>query len=108
MTAVGWAGAALLIAQQLLGDGAATVYRINDTVLRQTLAPAGALARVNAGIKFVGLAAMLLGALAGGLLAEVWGARTALFCAAGWASLAVGVALGSPLRTFAGRHPAAD
>lgn len=106
-SAAGWAGAALLIAQQLIGDGAATVYQINDTVLRQTLAPADALARVNAGIKFVGLAAMLMGALAGGLVAEAWGARTALWCAAGWVSLAVTVALCSPLRTL-GRSPVAD
>lgn len=97
-SAAGWAGAALLVAQQVLGDGAATVYQINDTVLRQTLAPADALARINAGIKFTGLAAMLLGALIGGMVAEVWGARTALFCAAAWVALAVPVALGSPLR----------
>jgi ABC-type Na+ efflux pump permease subunit len=77
-------------------------------VLRQTLAPADALARVNAGIKFVGLAAMLLGALAGGLVAEAWSARAALFCAVGWVLLAVLVALRSPLRTFTGRNPAAD
>jgi MFS family permease len=107
-SAAGWAGAALLIVQQLLGDGAATVYQINDSVLRQTLAPSQALARVNAGIRFTGLAAMLLGALAGGLVAEAWGARTALFCAAGWLTLAVPVALGSALRRLDRRAPRAD
>ena len=107
-TAATWAGTALLIAQQLIGDGAATVYQINDTVLRQTRSRQETLARVNAGIKFVGLAAMLLGALSGGFIAELWGARAALFCAAGAVSLAAVLALGSNLRRFKGQAIAAD
>lgn len=97
-TAANVAGALLLIAQQLIGDGAATVYGINDSVLRQTRSGLQTLARVNAGIKVAGFAAMLLGALGGGWVAEVCGARAALLCAAGGVLLGAGVALGSPLR----------
>jgi predicted MFS family arabinose efflux permease len=97
----GVAGAALLIAQQLVGDGGHTVYLVNDNVLRQSRAPKQALARVNAGIRFIGLAAMLLGALAGALVGEAWGARSALLVAAAWASLGVVVVLSSRLRSVA-------
>ena len=97
-TGTGLVGIALLLAQQLIGDGGHTIYQINDTTLRQTRAPAQALARVNAGIRFCGLSARLVGALAGGLIAEFAGARFALFVAAGWISLAVAAALASGLR----------
>ncbi|MBX3603839.1 MAG: MFS transporter [Piscinibacter sp.] len=85
----GLLGLALLVGQQVLGDGAHTLYDINDAVLRQTRAPREALARVHAGIRFVGLVAMLVGAGAAALIGELHGPRAALFGAAGWALLAL-------------------
>jgi len=71
-------GAALLVAQQLFGDGAFTVYEVNQVSLRQSITPDRLLGRVNAGIRFAGLAAMLLGAVTGGLLGETLGLRGTL------------------------------
>jgi MFS family permease len=70
--------AVLLVAQQLLGDGGYTVYEINQMSLRQAVAPERMLGRINASIRFIGLGAMLLGALAGGLIGEAFGLRTTL------------------------------
>jgi predicted MFS family arabinose efflux permease len=104
ITGVSAVAIGLLLAQQLLGDGGAVVYQINDTVLRQTRAPQQALARVNAGIQAVTMLAMLIGRLGGGALAEAFDARTALFAASVWASLGVAVALVSPLRRLGRRQ----
>jgi predicted MFS family arabinose efflux permease len=83
--------ASLLIAQQLIGDGGATVFEVNQVSLRQTLTPERMLGRVNAAIRLSGLAAMLLGSLAGGIMGETLGLRATLtagaaatFAAAGW------------------------
>lgn len=94
----GTLGLVLLVAQQIVGDGAYTLYGINDTVLRQTRAPREALARVNAGIRFVGLLAMLLGAGAAALVGEFVSARAALFGAAAWTGVGVLVALAGGLQ----------
>jgi predicted MFS family arabinose efflux permease len=91
---------ALLIAQQLIGDGGAVVYQINDSVLRQTRVPAAALARVNAAIMAVGLAASLVGRLAGGFVAEAVNARSALVVAAAIVGLGALIAALSPLRRW--------
>ena len=81
----------LLVAQQLVTDPAATVYEINQVSLRQAVTPGRVLGRVNASIRFVGMAAMLVGALLGGALGEWLGLRPTLvlgacgtFVAAGW------------------------
>jgi predicted MFS family arabinose efflux permease len=83
--------ASLLIAQQLIGDGGATVFEVNQVSLRQTLTPERMLGRVNAAIRLSGLAAMLLGSLAGGIMGETLGLRATLtagaaatFAGAGW------------------------
>jgi MFS family permease len=73
---------AFLVAQQVFGDGAYTVYDVNAVTLRQSITPAAVLGRVNAGMRFSGLAAMLLGALAGGVLGEFVGERLTLMFAA--------------------------
>ncbi|MDQ3855187.1 MAG: MFS transporter, partial [Chloroflexota bacterium] len=67
--------AALLIAQQLTGDGAYTAYDINQLSLRQLVAPERLLGRVNASMRFVGLGATLLGTVAGGWLGGAIGLR---------------------------------
>src|SRR5439155_26977800 len=51
--------ALLLILQQITGDGAATIYHINQVSLRQAIASEQLLGRVNAGMQFVGLGATL-------------------------------------------------
>jgi MFS family permease len=80
-----------LVAQQLFGDGFYTIYDVNQMTLRQTITPEKVLGRVNAGIRMSGLAAMLAGALVGGVLGEFLGLRVTLvfsacglFLAAAW------------------------
>jgi MFS family permease len=68
----------LLLAQQVVGDGGATIYEINETSLRQTIAPAPLLGRINAGTRFAALGATLLGTGAGALLAQTAGYRPTL------------------------------
>lgn len=106
-TSAGIVGILLLIGQQAVGDGGFTLYQINDTVLRQTRAPPEALARVVAGIRFVGLAAMLMGAVAAGWLAELASARAAIVVAACCATVAVAAALASKLRGLGSDPPEA-
>jgi MFS family permease len=72
------AAALLLIAQQLFGDGAYTVYEINQVSLRQSIVAGRRLGRVNASLRFVALGATLAGALLGGVLGETIGVRPAL------------------------------
>lgn len=84
---------ALLIAHQLVGDAGHVVHEIHDRTLRQSIAPADQLARVDAGIRMLGQLATLAGALGGGALASVVGARTALFLAAAMLLLAMALAL---------------
>jgi Na+/melibiose symporter-like transporter len=86
----------LILAQ--LGDGADTVFQINQLSLRQAITPERLLGRVNASMHFVGQGAMLLGALVGGLLGDTIGVRPTLLVGAG-GSLLVAVMLAlSPLR----------
>src|SRR5205807_3432399 len=68
----------LLLAQQVVGDGGATIYEINQTSLRQAIAPAALLGRINAGIRVTALGATLLGTVAGAVLAQTGGYRPAL------------------------------
>jgi MFS family permease len=68
----------LLLAQQVVGDSGETIYAINETSLRQAIAPAPLLGRINAGIRFAALGATLIGTLAGAVLAQTAGYRPAL------------------------------
>ena len=72
------AAACLLIAQQLVGDAAATVAQVNQTSLRQAISPADMLGRVGATLHFTRLGAALLGAVIAGLLGELIGVRATL------------------------------
>jgi predicted MFS family arabinose efflux permease len=74
--------ALLLILPQILGDGPATIYHINQVSLRQAIAPEQVLGRVNATMQFVGLGATLAGSVLSGLLGETIGVREALFIGA--------------------------
>lgn len=95
----------LILAQ--LGDGADTVFQINQLSLRQAITPERRLGRVNASMHFVGQGAMLLGALVGGLLGDTIGVRPTLLVGAG-GSLLVAVMLAlSPLRGVTADPPEA-
>ena len=59
-----------LIAQQLISDPGWTVYVINQTTMRQTIAPEGILGRVTAAEHFGGLVAMLVASIVAGVWAD--------------------------------------
>jgi len=85
--AVPWTAMAFLVATQVVGDGALTVYLINETTLRQRLLPPAALGRAAATWQVATGLLTPAGALAGAALAENIGMRPTL-----WA-LAAGIAL---------------
>ena len=91
-----------LIAQQLVGDGGATVYEINQVTLRQAITPERMLGRVNASIRLTALAAMLIGSLTGGLLGETIGLRATLVVGAGFTFAAAAWLILSPARALRG------
>jgi predicted MFS family arabinose efflux permease len=79
-----------LIATQLIGDGALTVYLVNETTLRQRLLPADALGRAAAAWTAVTGMLTPTGALVGAALAETIGMRPTLWllpCAGAVAAL---------------------
>jgi len=84
---VPWIAMTFLIATQVIGDGALTVYLINETTLRQRLLPPEALGRAAATWQVAAGLLTPAGALAGALLAGTIGMRPTL-----WA-LAIGIAL---------------
>ncbi|MBI4497088.1 MAG: MFS transporter [Chloroflexi bacterium] len=92
--------ALLLVANQLVTDPAWTIYEINQVSLRQAIIPHGLLGRVNASIRFLGLGAMLLGALLGGVLGETVGLRATLVVGAAGMCLAAAWLALSPVRTL--------
>ena len=73
---------ALLILHQMVGDGAATIYLVHETTLRQELAPEALRGRIHASVRFLGVAAMIVGSLTAGLIATSAGLRAALVIAA--------------------------
>ena len=76
-----------LITAQVLGDGALTVYFVNETSLRQRLLPPEALGRAAATWQVAAGLLTPAGALVGATLAETAGMRPTLWV------LAIGVAL---------------
>lgn len=87
---------ALLIAQQVIGDGGATIFEINQSSLRQTVAPTRVLGRINAATRSAGLGATLLGIGAGAALAQGSGYRIALLVGAAACLLGALVLLSTP------------
>lgn len=92
------AGAALFA----LGSGVvffgAVVYNVAQVSFRQSLCPPRLLGRMNATLRFLMWGTLPLGALAGGALADAFGARVALvWCAAGFLLVPLPL-LFSPLR----------
>ena len=73
---------AMLVAQQIISDPGWAVYHINQTSLRQAIAPEGVLGRVTAAERFAGLLAMLIATIVAGILAGTAGARVVLLLGA--------------------------
>ena len=92
--------ALLLIGQQTLGDGAATLYQINQVSLRQAITPEGLLGRVNASVQILRLGATLVGSLVGGLIGNAIGVRTTLVAGAFGSLLSTIWLVTSPIRTL--------
>lgn len=92
------AGAALFAVGSGVVFFGAVVYNVAQVSFRQTLCPPRLLGRMNATLRFLMWGTLPLGALAGGALADAFGARVALvWCAAGFLAVPLPLLL-SPLR----------
>jgi Na+/melibiose symporter-like transporter len=90
----------LMMTAQIVGDGAATAAGINDLSLRQRVAPAHMLGRVNASMQVLGNGIGTLGLLVGGALGGLIGLRSTVAVAIlGGAAVWVYMAC-SPLRNL--------
>ncbi|HMA36632.1 MAG TPA: MFS transporter [Chloroflexia bacterium] len=94
----GLAAIGFLLAGQLVGDGAATVYEINEVTLRQTVIPGPFLGRATASTSFLIGALQPVAALVAGALADQYGARAALLVATIGGAVAWLYLLASPIR----------
>ena len=97
--------AGLIFAVQLIGDIFWSVFAINIISLRQAVIPAQMLGRASANLDFVGEGAAPIGALIGGLIATLIGARWT------WLAGAAGILAGtlwlifSPVRSLQSYDP---
>lgn len=89
--------AGMLIAQQIVGDGAFTAYDVNSVSLRQSITPDALQGRVNASMRMTEVGLTLAGTLAGGVIGEVLGLRAALTIGAVCVIAAGAWLLASPL-----------
>ena len=93
---VAWCAAMLAVAQ--LGDVGWSIYDINELTLRQAVAPAHVLGRVNSAAHLMFRGVLPVGALVGGALAEAIGLRNAMFAGAGGFLLSTLWLMFSPVR----------
>jgi MFS family permease len=91
--------ALFLLAAQIFGDGLMTIASVNDVSLRQSLIPNRLLGRVSATANVLGVAAMPVGALAGGVIGQLASPRAALAVGAIGISLAALWLVGAPINT---------
>ena len=89
-----------LVAAEQTSDGIATIYQINQTSLLQTIVPDRLQGRVNASLRVLEQAMILLGLLVGGALGQVIGLRPTLFVGISGALLAVLWLYFSPIRAM--------
>ena len=97
-----------LLSAQVVGDGLMTIAFVNDVSLRQALVPDRLLGRVSATANVLGVAAMPVGALAGGVIGQLASPRAALAAAAICLSLAALWVVGAPIRTPAAKAQTAE
>ena len=88
-----------LLAAQIIGDALMTMAFVNDVSLRQLLVPDRLLGRVSATANVLGVAAMPIGALAGGVVGQFASPRAALAAGAIGFSLAALWVVAAPIRT---------
>jgi MFS family permease len=93
-------GIVLLIVQQLVGDSSGSVYEILEVSLTQTIVDGRILGRVNATVEFVTTLTALLGAVGGGIAAEVIGLRGAMAIGVAGAALGLVFVWFSPVRSM--------
>ena len=91
--------ALFLLTAQIFGDGLLTMAFVNDTSLRQALVPDRLLGRVSATANVLGVVAMPVGALAGGIIGQLASPRAALAGAAVTFTLASLWVVAAPIRT---------
>ena len=91
-------GAACLVVQQVVGDSAATVYEISQVSVTQSVVEDRLLGRVNGTIRFFEDLCQLGGTIAGGLIGESLGLRTALTAGLVGGIVAIGFLWASPIR----------
>jgi predicted MFS family arabinose efflux permease len=89
---------AAILAVAQLGDMAWSIYAINETTLRQAVAPSHILGRVNSAAHLTFRGVLPVGALAGGALAEFIGVRPAMFVGAAGFLLSTLWLIFSPIR----------
>jgi predicted MFS family arabinose efflux permease len=97
-TAANTVGVLLLIGQQIVADSALTVYDINQVSLRQAIAPAHILGRINASVRVTEIGAVLLGTIMAGYFGETVGLRETLWAGVGLSLLAAVALALSPVR----------
>lgn len=95
-------GAAFLVAQQLVGDSAGTLYDVVETSLTQSVVAPRILGRVNASISTYTTLLSLIGTIGGGILAEVLGLRQAMAIGVLGGVAAFAFLWFSPIRTMRG------
>jgi MFS family permease len=97
-TTVNAVGVLLLVGQQIVADSALTVYDINQVSLRQAIAPAHVLGRINASVRVTEIGAVLLGTVVAGYMGETVGLRETLWVGVGLSLLAAVALALSPVR----------
>jgi hypothetical protein len=93
-------GLGFLLTQQLVSDSAFTGFAIIDVSIRQTTVDDRTLGRVSASFNVLAMAAMLVGTLAGGIVATVWGLRTAILLGSGGGVLGLAIVATSRVRSL--------
>jgi MFS family permease len=93
-------GAMFLVGQQVIGDSTGTVYGILETSLTQSIVDGRVLGRVNATVELFTTLLALVGSIAGGILAELFGLRAALAVGVLGGATAVAFIWFSPIRNM--------
>src|SRR5215217_2792175 len=97
-TAANAIGVLFLVGQQIVADSALTVYDINQVSLRQAIAPAHVLGRINASVRVTEIGAVLLGTVIAGYIGETVGLRETLRAGVALSFLAAVALALSPVR----------
>lgn len=95
-------GLACLLVQQLLSDSSLTAFDVVAVSIRQATVDDRSLGRVGASIHVLAMAAMLVGTIVGGVVAEQVGLRAALVVGGLGGVVAIAILWFSPIRRMRG------